>query len=1844
MTIDVANVFQSSIQETAAALRDRLQRYIEAAYAIRDTGVVEERRALLQEIGTIAQQPFLETTPTYASGSDYGKLNLPQPIGETLIELATWNPGIGVFARPYLHQAEALHAFFCQRHDLVVATGTGSGKTETFLLPMLGQLLDEASNRPQAFRQTGCRAWLLYPMNALVSDQIARLRRLFGDERLRDLFRERYGRFPRFGMYTSRTPYPGERNASRDKSHLDPLLRYYLDLEDAAQKAGDNSQEAQLVHALKERGRWPAKDLRTFAGKPGSRWEQRLRTQPGDRELLTRHEIQQTCPDILVTNYSMLEYMLMRPIERTIFQQTRDWLNADSQNTLLLVVDEAHLYRGTAGAEVGYLIRRLQARLEIPRSRMRCILTSASLGPEEAGDADAIAFAEALTGSPGSGGRSFCLIHGSREHRPESRVGTVETAAALAHFDQTRFARRAEDPEAAISSVGNLAALMNWPAPPANNNDTALRHYLAAQLYGCGPIEHLIVATTGKATAFDDLARQIFPDAPLKQAYRATETLLTLGTYAHDGQRPFLQTRVHLLFRGLPSLYACINPRCDQRRHRPGEELLLGRLYTEPRTHCTCSAHGRVYEVVVHRDCGAAFVRVFGEDEAAQFYWHEQGGRITHVGEPLMETWLVLERPHPDANKDVEPIWIDIATGRVETDPPSDTTGYRQVWRPTSGVSSTGRPLIRTRQRDEEDDEDSEAGAYPLDRCPICTKKSPDKILDLATRGERPFANLVHKQFMAQIPAHPLSDAYPNGGRKVLLFSDGRQKAARLARDLPREVEFDTFRQALVVAIKRLSDTGNEVKVDENLYTAFVAVCHDLYLHFFDTEHKSQESLLRHIQEYRKYSEGDLVLALDEPFKDFPLRYRQALLDQLSNPFYAVYKLGVMVVQASRSSITRIRRQIKTLPDSIHEQHLEAILTAWIQELLERAAFDKGLDDYPRKQMVPFAKRTKTGAKIRSIENILGTVGQLTPDQIKQLRTVMYDVLTDQDNDGNAYLKPSALTLRLAFDDIWLQCATCGNLQHQPLLGRCAACGRDQLVERLPTDPYMSAHYDYFREPLRAALHGERPTHITAEEHTAQLSQRDTGEVYATTEEFELRFQDVALSDAQPPIDVLSCTTTMEVGIDIGSLTAIGMRNVPPQRENYQQRAGRAGRRGATVSTVVTYADNGPHDNFYYHHPAGMISGDPRRPVLKIDSRRLAQRHLNAYLLQTFFHTQIDQLHSHTRDQILTKRKHLFTALGTVNDFFADADNNPLSFNTFKQWVAAHIGTPGDAVSERAVAWLPDEIFDKMLPDSSTIPDVKKDFVVKVAEVLVQALDNINETRTDEDAQKTGLLDTLFDQGLLPSYAFPTDVVSFYVFGRDGERVIVKERPQQSKERALSEYAPGRLLVVNKETYRVGGIYVERASYKKPAAHLFEHPLAPYVFCPNCTYVRMEPLQNGEHCPICQSHLEQREMLDPPGFAPEQGRPLEERDRDQEMSYATGAQLPTPVATDQMDWHEGSWSHLRYTYAENLQFVVVNKGPDEEGFAICEECGAAWSAANAPKSTAHPRPFLIPDYVRSSGSLCRGIIHNQPIYLGTTFRSDLLLLRLTLRSPIDYNPQYPWFHDALRTTAEALALAASRILDVDPAELSAGYRLLPPDTRNDSGVLATVDFYLFDTAAGGAGYAAEAATELAKILTNARTLVEDCPGHCERSCTRCMRHYGNRFWHTRLDRHLAAQILRYVMEDTLPIAATMAGQRKQLAPLRRYLELEGWQVNAANVVDDIEIPLCVTPPAQSQSSVSPIIIGTYPVLVDRTHPEFSHPLNAVNNTAKIVLVRDYIATRDLPTVYQEVRRTVGTLS
>ena len=363
-----------TIDETITKIRSALREYIEATYHIGHPTLIEQRRTLLDEEGVIFRAPFIESTPRYQADRRFADLILDEAAQTLFGRLTSHSSGSPLlYDPPYTHQAEALELTMRDGLSLAVTTGTGSGKTESFLLPMLAKLAAEAAHRPSSFARPAVRALILYPMNALVNDQLGRLRLLLGDPRVTSQFQSWANRPARFARYTSRTLYPGVRKIERDQQRLKAVEDFYIDLLEREDDPSSrhHAEAAGLVGELRKRGKWPAKpDLRKWYGEKGSRWKKdgefvRAVLQPEDSELLTRHEVLDAPQDVLITNYSMLEYMMMRPLERPVFDATREWLADNPDEKFLLIVDEAHLYRGAAGAEVALLLRRLRARLEI---------------------------------------------------------------------------------------------------------------------------------------------------------------------------------------------------------------------------------------------------------------------------------------------------------------------------------------------------------------------------------------------------------------------------------------------------------------------------------------------------------------------------------------------------------------------------------------------------------------------------------------------------------------------------------------------------------------------------------------------------------------------------------------------------------------------------------------------------------------------------------------------------------------------------------------------------------------------------------------------------------------------------------------------------------------------------------------------------------------------------------------------------------------------------------------------------------------------------------------------------------------------------------------------------------------------------------------------------------------------------------------------------------------------------------------------------------------------------------------------------------------------------------------
>lgn len=1305
-----------TVGETIDALHSALRDYIEATYHISHPILVAQRRELLDEMGVIRQRPYLETTPRYKSAQEFSRIDGIDPAVLEAFRLVSQTEGERqrqIYDPPYDHQWRAVRSVLVNGRSAVVMTGTGSGKTESFLLPILGRLAKDARTSPEEFRRhTGVRALVLYPMNALVNDQLARLRLLFADPRLVSKFQEWSGRPVRFARYTSRTPYPGVRDTRKDQSRLKPIEDYYLALLERGEEA------ASLAKELRRRGKWPAKaDLRAWYGARGSRWGRSAReflrclTQPGDVELITRHEVQVNPPDILVTNYSMLEYMLMRPLERPVFERTRQLLADSPKASFLLVVDEAHLYRGAAGAEVGLLLRRLFRRLGIGPDRVQVICTSASFTDHDR----AASFGAQLTGKLAT---DFDVIAGELDFRGPARPATEEEAQALARVDLGRVydSQTAEE---------RTAALEGFLSDRGGARAATLEESLYNALEGFPPLNELANLTMQEAWPVDELEHRLFPTLPEGAASRATIALVALGSMARRSPREpgLLPCRVHSFHRGLPGLWICMDPEChaipEVVRGGPG-----GRLYPQPTQRCECGS--RVLELYTCRSCGTAYARAYTDDVTApSFLWDEPGEPFDdetgqHV--ELQPLDLLLEVP---ASEDVEPADYDLTTGRLN--PVHEGSRVRTVY------------LRRDRaaQPSNADDDHEEVIAGTLGEfkpCAVCGETSSfgrSSVMDHLTKGDQPFQALISRQLEIQPPSPvPATRLAPHRGRKVLVFSDSRQTAARLAPNIQNYSLQDVLRPLTVsgyTTLQRVPGVQRNLSLDDCFLAVLIAAkTLDVRLRpelgeneSFDADRVVEEALQRGaLSSFEALFELMLAVRSAAP----PLVLLKGIYQTLIDRFYGLEPLALASVVERAGNRDRLIA-LPTIPGVVEtdDQKL-ALARAWLRCWLRRGAgvwLGRMPQDWMNKEV-----RTHSG-RFEAVKKILTT----KPAQNQFAREwldVLLQVFTEQMGGGKARLKGSEVTLQVEGD--WEYCQRCRSIQRPfPALSRCLTCQSDKVKPINPSeDPVFSARKGYYRASTVRALGNPpvQPFAVIAAEHTAQLNAAQFEEIYSKAEEHELLFQDVDLGPDErgrdrPAIDILSCTTTMEVGIDIGALSGVALRNMPPGRANYQQRAGRAGRRGNAIATVVAMASADSYDAHHFSHPDQLIRGPVADPGLTLNNYDIVRRHVTAYVLQRYHEARLPAIRSEDQSP------QLFEVLGSVADF--RRTDTPLNRNDLRDWLQVH----ETELVEEVEQWLPTELDAEST--AKLLVSLRGETMQAIDMALANAGPNLQETEPGDD-------------------------------------------------------------------------------------------------------------------------------------------------------------------------------------------------------------------------------------------------------------------------------------------------------------------------------------------------------------------------------------------------------------------------------------------------------------------------------------------------------------------------------
>ena len=1105
---------------------------------------MQEREVLLSN-GKLSSDVILEPLPGYeSSGLDFGavadKLNLGNDAAEFISPLF---PG-----DLYLHQFAVLKDFLNGQHS-VIAAGTGSGKTEAFLAPLLVHLIQESrhwtgqgsvgtkwwenngkfiAQRQEEFgRPVGVRALILYPMNALVEDQLVRMRKILdGPKQEEWLIKHRSGHRFFFGRYTGQTP--------KDEELRTEMKR----LDRGAQLA--------------------TKDI---AGSPQDRRPHLAR--PQGAELLNRPDMKKFPPDILITNYSMLNIMLSRPDEDNIFEQTKQYLTGEDAR-FYLIVDELHSYKGTAGAEVAFLLRRLLDRLGLTpdSSRLRILSATASL---EEDDAHARIFMEEFFGSAQD---RFTI------HRGKQNLSFVSSPAQFGEELGTRLIKNGK----AILSKSEVEL-----QPFSDEEEALIKEGIANS---CRKENGPIASASASA-----IAKTLFGSFPEQdQAAGLAGTLEAMGG-ARDKNR--LPIRAHMFFRTLEGWWACSNRNCNQidQLYR-GAERTIGKLYGQPKIRCGCGS--RCLDLWICQTCGEHFLggytslstpgysylipEITNLENSPEQTWSERTHGRYKIFWPVND--LSKTKPEPEIWKSGESTfrWVtgllEAASGRVG----------KAVGTPPNGWTFTFLPSK------EDDIKPDQVPALPTS-CPNCGDNRDNKkgSITSANRMRSPLWRArVTPNRVSQILTERLLDSiYPSEkDRKIVVFSDSRQDAAKLSAEIDMAHYRDSVRQIVVGSLAAREDFSQELR---KLVPYLEA----------PTEHTELFSLARKLKERSKAAAASLEALQPFATPEDKVQAKEMLAREISgasslitisdkvytellavgrNPAGPKAELShdwiqmfdwdqdmprlavpgdprdrvireAVLQEVTKGIFAGSGRDIESLgfgivsplPDRMSLPPLEDKVQAL--EIARGSLRVMGLNNFilrMRGSRDPEKNPPKALNKwLQTVEGRLNLVGKLTGWAANELSGTGRIL-------QRWVLQPEQLCIEAAENGIW-ECPKCHWPHSHPTGGVCVHCRA--YLPTTPKPPKTEGPSDYYaylgnlQNPI-SRLH--------TEEMTAQTERTDSATRQARFQKFFLDNEPALPNE----IDLLSVTTTMEAGVDIGSLQAIVMGNMPPRRFNYQQRAG----------------------------------------------------------------------------------------------------------------------------------------------------------------------------------------------------------------------------------------------------------------------------------------------------------------------------------------------------------------------------------------------------------------------------------------------------------------------------------------------------------------------------------------------------------------------------------------------------------------------------------------------------------------------------------------------------------------
>lgn len=1561
--------------------------------------------------------------------------------GDTLQELITMgllHPGVlKVFTKkagdrnaepvsPYKHQSDAIRSILADGANTVVTTGTSSGKSFTFYMPIVSECL-----KMKDAGLVGIKAVIVYPMNALANSQ----------------YEDMANRLQNSGLRIAL--YSGDTKNSPDEAKS------------------------------------------TFFETTG-------RKEPWDSEVLSRQEIQSNPPDILLTNYVMLELLLTRFEDRTLFPPEH---KGRLKN---IVLDEVHTYSGKKGADVACLIRRLKQHTGTI-GYLRCIGTSATVQSAEGEDARELiaGFAKDLFGEP------FTKEHIIGEtYVPLNEVSSDTLPPNIMITDKMR-----KDFDGSIDKAAVLvSALIGRSLTQAETTSEGLGILLGNQAT-CHFIEKALSDDTKTTKDIAEVyQKQYRPTSDLRSCIKEIEAAILAGTIATIDilgvQQPRFVPKLHTFFSQGRTITSCLTgsgPHLNDRGEITCPECAKGQkeIYTFPLLFCR--ACGQEYYSVSISDDGTVMPRDMDTSDTEGQNVYLYPGIHNEAAVQFPEEWVTEKGVLKAKVAELEPKVVNYCSECNKIDSNCTCKGKIKI----SSIPS------------------------PFQFCPSCGvhyDKRPrefNKLFSFGTVGRSTGTDIIVSGMLTMLPADE---------KKIIAFSDNRQDTALQAAHMNNLQKRIHFRRGVYRALLEgnyiegqsgvdISDVGLKVfKINEK-YNVMPKYSNE------KGQFKKNTSADGHYISYLHYSMiADLSAATRRNQQNLEdvglLKVTYNGLDKLAAANDIWSKIPAMNAVSEKVRLDYLtgfldifRKQLAIQDESLTKrvnfkfEHIDKLNENCLFDINPYGGKPIGYSDDASTKGRDARVLRLTSSKSRLVQWTKRAL-ELEVEESKNVVKEIVGILSRESyleeyfvkNVGKIFMVPSRDTIILQALNNTKQkvCPKCGNVFHFNELNICTGSSCGQLrVDDFSNNYFRKVYIQNFNESAK----------VEAGEHSGQIDG-------LTRKKIEADFRSKNSS-----LNALICTPTMELGIDIGDLSAIYMRNVPPSPSNYAQRAGRAGRKNqpAIVSTFCGVGTmRGPHDQYFYRYPEKIISGKISPPRFLLDNRQLIISHINSLVLETI-QTRLPIRPS----EILNINEARFPFFENLKEEFDDKieenwtnivtavrDAFKSEISTFEWFNDEFIGKEIDNFMEKL-----DKAFEYWRREYGNLFHEVEDInhKAKTSKPEKEMQDRRKAIEAKLENMRSGEKEFysyryLGTQGFLPNYGFPSSstVLSFYTSD---------DEIQRDKVLAISEFAPGNSIYFKNNRYHV--------SFARPRTERQRPIREKLIICSECkTALLGERANQASACPRCGKsfvglHPNPNAMQMPDMLATLQNRITSDEEERMRLGYvvSTHYELGDKIKRFSASSKEGVSFEIEYEH--NGKIITINKGTrksqkdgQDSGFTLCSACNK-WLFGEErindhinEESMRHcPKNATEEDIIKNINLYTDGI-------------HDVATLNIPLPADIDQRVSESFY----ATLKESILKGIQITLNVDENEIDG---MIVPNPSKDH----EFSIILYESAEGGIGAIHSLTNQyrfneiIKRTLELLHDLEPDKDG-CERACYECLLNFYNQIEHEKMDRHLVMPFLR----------------------------------------------------------------------------------------------------------------------